>query len=98
MATPPTDQQELLEMLNVSQMEILSICRRNNLEEKKCICLFGILWIPFEKKENTVIPAIHMSLFSWNFASSSDCATSSSHQVLDVPELKGKVYGTEPQR
>lgn len=36
------------------------------------MCLFGILWIPFEKTENTANPAVHMSVFSWDFASPSD--------------------------
>lgn len=90
----------LLEMLNVSQMEILSICRRNNLEEKKCICLFGILRILLEKKENTVIPAIHMSVFSWNFSSPSGCAASSSRGIKFwmCQSSREKCPGTESQR
>lgn len=64
MATPPTDQQELLEMLNVSQMEILSICRRNNLEEKKMHLSF---WHPVdsvrEEREHCDSCHPHVTIF-----------------------------------
>lgn len=42
-----TDRQELLEMLNASHMEILSICRRNNLEEEKLhlSCWHPVDWV-----------------------------------------------------
>lgn len=44
---------------------------------EKFICLFGILWIPLEKTGNTTNPAVHMSVFSWNFTSSADNAAAS---------------------
>lgn len=68
---------------------------------RKCICLFGILWIPLQKTENTVNPAIHMSVFSWNFASPRwlcCCCCFWGYQGLDVPMLKEKEYGNESQR
>lgn len=72
-------------------MEMLSICRRNNLEEeKKCICLFGILRILEET--GTPDPAIHMSVFSWGSVSPGDlrCSSFQGYHVLDAQSSGAK--------
>ena len=64
-------------MLNASQMETLSICRRNNLEEKNAFVFLASCGFHL-RRQRTLNPAVHMSVFSWDFASPSDSVASSS--------------------
>lgn len=86
-------------MLNASQMETLSICRRNNLEEKNAFVFLASCGFRLRRQRTLRIllstcqcflGILQVPVTVWH-------SLLRSKKFGDVPKLKGKVHGTESQ-